>query len=109
MHVFIICLVTQLCRDISPGLSTVNVESFNDRFFLSWGLFEKVMDVSDSQNWSEVSREFQRIHKCVALIEETGTFNNQGLVFECKDFIDLTHVFIYSVDELTRIYEDLFW
>jgi hypothetical protein len=108
MHVFIIGFVTQLCRDISPGLSTVNVESFNDRFFLSRGLFEKVMDVSDSQDWSEVSRGFQRIHKCVALIEETGTFNNQGLVFKCQDLIDLTHILIDSVDELTRIYEDLF-
>jgi hypothetical protein len=48
MHIFIICFVTQLCRDISPGLSTVNVEGFNDRFFLSRGLFEKVMDISDS-------------------------------------------------------------
>jgi hypothetical protein len=66
------------------------------------------MDVSDSQNWSEVSGRFQRIHKCLTLIEETGTFNNQGLVFKCQDLIDLTHVFIDSVDELTRIYEDLF-
>jgi hypothetical protein len=108
MHVFIIGFVTQLCRDITTGLSTVNVEGFNDRFLLSRGLFEKVMDVSDSQNWSEVSGGFQRIHKCMALEEETSTFYDEGLVFECKDFIDLTHVLIDSVDELTCIDEDLF-